>query len=110
MMADVGALIVLPPELLDHVLDEVEAGPCYRRTYGCCDCTPSINGLASLCLLSRKWNELATPRLYRNIICYRTKRCLLLVRTLIGRRDLAVLVKDLDLQKMKTPDEEDLPP
>jgi len=73
------------------------------------DCACSINGLAGLCLVLRKLNELAIRRLYRNIDCIYTKGWQLLARTFIERRDLAGLGRDLDIQELKVPDAKDLP-
>ncbi|KAK4454897.1 hypothetical protein QBC34DRAFT_490035 [Podospora aff. communis PSN243] len=137
-MADLGTLANLPAELLDQVLDEVDSDPCallsvgkdwrnfvdtnmhgippgilapsQARAWMNNKGTRTVNGLASLCLVSRRLNKLATPRLYRSLSEYYVKTgWLLLVRTLVARRDLAELVKDLEIKGLTIPNDLPLP-
>ena len=102
IMAGFFGLAKLPPELLDQVLEEVETDPCHLS---CMDArlhnsgTRNVNGLASLCLVSRQMSQLAIGRLYRDLRRYNAAYWAwwLLARTLIERRDLAGLVRHLDI-------------
>lgn len=136
-MADLGfgTLASLPPELLNQVLNKVDEDLCYQEVVGAeyyhflssygippGFFTPArrrswmrdkgiytFNGLASLCLVLRRLNEFTTARLYRDLDdFYINTGWWLLARTLVARRDLAALVKYLDLVKLTIPDD-DLP-
>ncbi|KAK5651661.1 hypothetical protein OQA88_11836 [Cercophora sp. LCS_1] len=127
-----NALARLPQELLEQVVQEVEADPCdhatvaagYRHFLHMNELPPglftpaqarswmrekgafSTNGLASLCLVSRQLNQLANPRLYRNLDSFHTNTgWYLLARTLVTRRDLASLVRHLDVDELEVPED-----
>jgi hypothetical protein len=97
----------LPVELVDAILQALCLGctppeddgchTCYSPICCCSAGSPADNSrvaaLAALCLTSRQLNSLATVHLYHRPIC--DDRMALLARTLLARKDLALLVKDL---------------
>ncbi|KAK4098188.1 hypothetical protein N658DRAFT_226133 [Parathielavia hyrcaniae] len=98
-MSGLGNFSKFAPELLEHILDglclhhiqDLRQPPLYYSK-------DDFIGLASLCRVSRHFNQLATWRLYHSLVSWRTDSSWqLIARTLIEREDLAKLVKHLSL-------------